>query len=124
MDSVSLVTTALAAGAAQLDEARASIKTSYARLKTLVFGRLGGDPKAEMVLAEYEREPEVWAAPLRAELARTGTDDDPDVVAAAQELMALLDTRGSKSGKYVVNVANAHGVQIGDNNSQVNRFND
>jgi hypothetical protein len=124
MEPVSLVVTALAAGAGQAlrDEARSSVKTAYARLRGLVGKRLGDRPAAEVVLAQYEQAPEVWAEPLKAELAETGADGDPDVVAAAQELMALLDTKGTRSGRYVINVSGGQGVQVGDGNTQTNTF--
>jgi tetratricopeptide (TPR) repeat protein len=44
------------------------------------------------------------------------------LVSAAQELMGLLDASGSQEGKYVVGVLDSQGVQIGDGNSQTNRF--
>jgi RIP homotypic interaction motif len=124
MESVSLVTTALAAGASQAlkDEARASVKTAYAGLKALVTRRLGDSPRAEMILDEHEQAPQTWAAPLEVELAKAGADSDPDVVAAAQELMALLDTQGWRSGKYVIDVSGSQGIQVGDHNTQVNTF--
>jgi len=124
MDPVTLILTALAAGAgiAVLDDARDSVKAMYARLVTLVRERLGESPTTQVLLEEYEREPEIFETPLRAKLTRAGGADDADLVAAAQQLLALLDTRGARAGKYVVNVQGAHGVQIGDHNTQTNTF--
>jgi hypothetical protein len=124
MDPVTLILAALAAGAgtAVLDEARDSVKAMYARLVTLVRERLGESPTTEVLLAEYERDHETYEAPLRAKLIQAGAANDEGLVAAAQQLLALLDTRGARAGKYVVNVEGSQGVQIGDHNTQTNTF--
>jgi hypothetical protein len=121
MDPITLIVTALAAGAALgvQDTASAMVRDAYASLKALVRRRLGGDPGTEMVLARHEQAPETWQAPLKAELARTGADEDADLIAAAK---ALLDLVG-EAGKYTVDVRGAQGVQIGDHNRQDNVFN-
>ena len=121
MDPITLIVTSLAAGAALgvQDTASAMVRDAYASLKALVRRRLGGDPGTEMVLARHEQAPETWQAPLKAELARTGADEDADLIAAAK---ALLDLVG-EAGKYTVDVRGAQGVQIGDHNRQDNVFN-
>ena len=70
MDPVTLIVTALAAGAASAltDEASAAVKDAYARLKALVNKRFATRPKAELVLAEHQAAPQTWEAPLAAEL--------------------------------------------------------
>jgi hypothetical protein len=122
MDPITLIVTALAAGAAlgAQDTVSAMVKDAYAGLKTLVKKRLGGRPGAELVLAKHEQAPETWQAPLMAELAEAGADGDRDLIAAAQ---ALLDLVGGAEGKYTVDVRGAQGVQIGDHNRQDNVFN-
>jgi hypothetical protein len=123
MDPITLIVTALAAGAALglQDTASAMVKDAYASLKALVKKRLGGDPGAELVLTRHEQAPETWQAPLRAELARTGAEGDGDLIAAAK---ALLDLVGAGSaGKYAVDARGAQGVQVGDHNRQDNVFN-
>ena len=121
MDPITLIVTALAAGAALgvQDTASAMVRDAYASLKALVRRRLGGDPGTELVLTRHEQAPETWQAPLKAELARTGADEDADLIAAAK---ALLDLVG-EAGKYTVDVRGAQGVQIGDHNRQDNVFN-
>ena len=106
MDPVTLIVTALAAGAASAlqDGASAAVKDAYARLKALVKKRFAGRPKGELVLAEHEAAPQTWQAPLAAELSAAGAEGDADLVAAAQALMSLVDEAGSRSGKYVVTV--------------------
>jgi RIP homotypic interaction motif len=124
MDPVTLIVTALAAGAASAlqDGASAAVKDAYARLKARVTKRLIHQPKGELVLAEHEYAPQTWEKPLAAELFASGAEGDADLVAAAQMLMNLLDEAGSQSGKYLVAVHGSQGVQVGDHNTQTNTF--
>lgn len=124
MDPITLIITALAAGAALglKDSASSAVTEAYAWLKSQVRNRFGGRPRAELVLAEHEKAPETWQAPLRAELAEVGADSDPDLAAAAQALMSLIDEAGAQAGKYKVDLRGAHGVQVGDHNQQDNAF--
>ena len=125
MDPVTLIVTALAAGAASAlqDGASSAVKDAYASLKALVAKRLGGRPDAELVLTRHEKAPETWQAPLMAELADSAADRDLDLVAAARALMSLVDEAGATAGKYTVDVRGAQGVQIGDHTRQDNVFN-
>jgi hypothetical protein len=124
MDPITLIVTALAAGAALgvKDTASAMVKDAYAGLKALVKKRLGDGPGAELVLAKHEQAPENWQAPLMAELAETGADRDRELIAAAQALLDLVSEAGG-AGKYKVDVQSAQGVQVGDHNRQDNIFN-
>jgi|ERR1017187_5733021 hypothetical protein len=124
MDPITLIVTALAAGAALgvTDVASSAVKDAHAGLKALVKKRFGGRPDAELVLTKHEKAAETWRAPLRAELAEAGADRDPDLVAAAQALMNLVDEAGARAGKYTVDVRGARGVQVGDHNRQDNVF--
>lgn len=124
MDPITLIVTALAAGAASAlqDGASAVVKDAYARLKALVTKRLADRPKGELVLAGHETAPQTWQAPLAAELSAVGANNDADLAAAAQALMSLVDEAGARSGKYVVAVRDSQGVQIGDHNTQTNTF--
>jgi hypothetical protein len=124
VDPVTLIVTALAAGAAEAlkDGMADAVKGAYGRLKALVAGRFAGRPKAELVLAEHEAAPQTWQAPLAAELTAAGADADADLVAAAQALMSLVDAAGSQSGKYTVTIEGSQGVQVGDGNTQTNIF--
>jgi len=124
MDPITLIVTALAAGAASAlqDGASAAVKDAYARLKALVSKRFADRPKGELVLAEHETAPQTWQAPLAAELSVVGAEGDADLAAAAQALMSLVDEAGARSGKYVVAVRDSQGVQVGDHNRQTNIF--
>jgi RIP homotypic interaction motif len=124
MDPITLIVTALAAGAAQgiTDSASAMMKDAYASLRARVKEKLGGKPGAELVLAKHEQAPETWQAPLVAELAEAGADRDRDLIAAAKALLDLIG-EAAGAGKYTVDVRGAQGVQIGDHNRQDNVFN-
>ncbi len=128
MEPITLIVTALAAGAssgalaALSDEVKDGVKAAYAKLRGLVSRRTAGNPVAETALAQYEASPEVWRAPLADELAKAGAADDQELLAAAQALLALLDPAAARAGKYQVTVKDSKGVQVGDGNVQVNRF--
>jgi hypothetical protein len=124
MDPVTLILTALAAGAALgvKDTASAAVKDAYGSLKALAKKRVAGRGDGELVLARYEEAPTAWERPLAAELTAVGADADPELVAAAQVLMRLVDEAGSRSGNYAVTVRDSQGVQVGDHNTQTNTF--
>jgi hypothetical protein len=124
MDPITLILSALAAGAlgGVREEATAAVKDAYAGLKRLVAARFAGKPSAEVALAEHATDPETWQAPLAKALTETGTDSDPAVIEAAQQLMELLDQAGARAGKYTVDLRGAQGVQVGDHNRQDNVF--
>jgi hypothetical protein len=128
MDPITLIVAALVAGAASgaLDEvkdgAKAGVKAAYAKLRALVTKKVAGNPGAEAALAEIEADPETWKAPLAAKLTQLDAAGDQDLVTAAKEFMDLIDEAGAKAGKYNVVIANSRGVQVGDGNTQINRF--
>jgi hypothetical protein len=126
MEEITLILTALAGGAtagtldALKDDVKDKAKAAYAKLHGLVSHRFRGNPSAEIVLSEYEADPETYAVPLVKKLTQVGVDDE--LVATARALMELIDQAGAKSGKYNVTVRDSKGVQIGDGNIQVNKF--
>jgi hypothetical protein len=124
MDPITLIVTALAAGAALgvTDAASSAVKDAYAGLRALAGKRLAGRPAGEVVLAEHEKAPGMWQAPLLAELTGAAAGRDLDLVAAAQTLLNLVDVAGARAGKYTVDVRGAQGVQMGDRNKQDNVF--
>lgn len=124
MDPIPLIMGALAAGAASglADTATGAVKDAYAGLRDLVWRRVAGRRVAQTALEEHERAPQVWQAPLPAELVAVGADTDAQIIAAAQRVMALVDEAGSAAGKYLVDLSGAQGVQVGDHNIQTNTF--
>jgi hypothetical protein len=125
MDPITLIVTALAAGAATgaKDAASSAVKDAYAGLRVLARKRLGGRPDGDLVLARHQEAPDTWRAPLMAELDQSGAGRDANLVAAAEALMRLIDQAGTRAGKYSVNAQGAKGLQIGDHNEQRNVFN-
>jgi hypothetical protein len=125
VDPVSLVLNALTSGAAQgiADSVGDIVKSAYGRLKHLVAAKLVGNSAGEVALEEHAADPETWRAPLSKSLTVSGAAADTEVLAAAQELLALLDPTGTAQGKYQVDLRGAQVVQVGDGNQQFNTFN-
>lgn len=123
MDPVTLIVTALAAGAGAAAKDTASVvKDAYYGLRALVKKRLAGRPEAELVLARYQEAPQTWQAPLAAELHAAGAARDAELLGAARALMTLVDEAGATAGKYTVDMRGAQGVQAGDRNTQLNEY--
>jgi hypothetical protein len=124
MEPVTLILTALAAGAGLglKGAASSAVTDAYNGLKALVRRKLAARSDGELVLARHEQAPQTWEGPLAEELTAAGAAEDQDLVTAAQELMALVDTAGSAAGKYQVVVHGSEGVQVGDHNIQHNTF--
>jgi hypothetical protein len=124
MDPVTLIVTALAAGAASAlqDDAKDAVKAVYARLRDMLRVRFSGRRVGELALAEHEAAPGMWEPQLRAELAATGAESDAELVDAAQALLSLVDPAGVRGGKYYVSIRGGQGIQVGDHNTQTNTF--
>ena len=73
-------------------------------------------------MARHAQDPETWDRPLAMELEQAGAARDADLVAAARDLMELLDVTGFREGRYAVSVHESQGVQVGDGNTQANYF--
>jgi hypothetical protein len=125
MDPLTLILTALVTGAtASLkDTAGDAIKDAYNGLKTLIQRKFMGKPTAEMALTEHEKKPDVWKAPLEEGLKETGTDQDQEVIAAAQKLMTLVQPQQAAMGKYNVQITgDVQGFAQGDNQQVTMNF--
>ncbi len=116
MDPTTLIISALAAGATAglTDTASQVVKDAYAGLKALIQKRFAGKPEAEMALAQHEKKPEVWEAPLKDALTEVGADQDEAIIQKAQELLKLVQPQQVGMGKYNVQIGEAQGVVIGD----------
>lgn len=126
MDPITLILSALAAGAAAAakDTASEAIKDTYQGLKVLVQRHFSGKPRAEMVLDEYEKEPGVWKEPIKKALTETGIDKDEAIVKAAQALMAKVDPQAAAQGKFNINISGSvEGQVIGDHAQVTMNFN-
>ena len=123
VEPVTLILTALAAGAAAggKDAAASVVKDAYAGLKQLVAKRFTGKPSAEVALAEHEGDPATWQAPLTKALAEAQVGQDEQILAAARRLLELTDPDGTRAGKYtLIDARGAHHAQFGDHNRQIN----
>lgn len=124
MDPITLIVTALAAGAALglKDTTSAAVKDAYDALRELARKRLNGRRDGDLVLDRHAEAPATWQGPLAAELTDAEAGSDVALLAAAAAMMSLADTAGFSAGKYDVDARGAHGVQIGDGNTQHNAF--
>jgi hypothetical protein len=124
MDPITLIVTALSAGAgsAVQDGASAAMKETYARLLSLARERLSRRPNGGMVLRQHAANPKQWDRPLIKALRAEGAVGDAELIATAQALLQLTDEAGSRRGKYVIHAENVQGMQIGNHNTQDNVF--
>ena len=132
MEPVSLIVTALIAGAAAggKEAATAAVKDAYESLKALLTRRLGERRVAHAVLADVEQAAAKGADQVDAvsqedldrEVKRSGADTDPELQRLAEELLTLLGRPGPQAGKYTTDVSHAQGLQVGDHNTQTNTF--
>jgi RIP homotypic interaction motif len=130
MDPILLIVTALATGAsagtldALKDDGKDAAKAAYSRLRALAKKRVAGRPDGELALERHATDPRRWEPVLTGELFEAGASTDADLMAAAKALMELVDEGGARSGKYMVTIKDSKGVQVGDNNIQVNDYSD
>jgi hypothetical protein len=105
MDPVTLILAALAAGAASGagDTAAQAVKDGYAGLKALLKRKFAGNAKAEETLAEHEADPDTYEKPLAKQLKETRADQDAEILAAAEQLVAAAQQAGVRT-KYHVTV--------------------
>jgi Effector-associated domain 10 len=126
MDPITLLLTALAAGAAAGAQGTASqaVKDGYAGLKALILKRFAGRQAAETALVEYEKDEETWKKPLQKSLAEVGADRDEDILQQAQHLLKQINPQQASQGKYNINIGEAKGNAIGDNARVENTWSD
>jgi hypothetical protein len=107
MDPITIILTALTAGATAL--ASEALKDAYTGLKTLLQRKFAGKLAAEVALAKHEEKPDAWKIALKEELQETGADQDQEIITAAQMLIQLAKEQqgakthtfeGSTSGDY------------------------
>jgi hypothetical protein len=121
---VEIIVAALAAGATAgvTNTASSAVQDAYTGLRDALRRRLRGRGRAEEALDAQETDTGVWQARVGEDLTDSGADRDDDVLAAAQRLLALVDSAGTRAGKYTVDLRDAKGVQVGDHNTQHNTF--
>jgi hypothetical protein len=127
MDPVTLILTALTAGAAASvkDTASAAIKDSYTGLKALIQRKFEGKPKAQAALIDYEEDPETYEKPLKKALIEIQLDQERDILEAAQNVMNFVQPQQAAMGKFAIqNTGNVQGQVIGDNANVTQHFGD
>lgn len=124
MSGVELVAAALTAGATAglTDTAHAAVRDAYTGLVSAVRQRLGRDDPEAAVLDEHATDPTGRHEQLVAALASADAGEDTELVAAARRLLTQLDPPSVQAGKYVVDLREAKGVQIGDNPTMTLHF--
>ena len=105
MDPVTLIVSALAAGAASAlkESAGDAIKSGYEKLKSLILARAGHNEDLERVLEKHEEKPEVWSAPLKDMLVESGADKDPEIVDTAHELAKVVAPAAKAFEQHIEN---------------------
>lgn len=116
MDPITLIVTALAAGAttALQETAGKAIKDAYQGLTTLLKQKFAKDPKATIALESHAEDPQTWQKPLEKSIRETGVAQDQEVLLAAQKMLELIESQKS-SPKYDVDIrGNVKGFVQGD----------
>ncbi len=115
MEAVSMILTALAAGAvsALQDTAATAVKDAYQGLRTLIEKKFGDQPKGAELVEEYTNDPDTWEKPLAKELEKVGAEQDEQILQAAKQLLEMLQTQ-PEGGKYNVQVSDSQGVVVGE----------
>lgn len=118
MDPITLILNALTAGAAASIQSTTSdaVKDLYNGLKTRIQHKLSGKQNAELVLSEYESDPETWETPLKKVLTQEQIDREQDILAAARSLILQINPQQDVSIKYSTTIyGNIEGYVQGDN---------
>jgi hypothetical protein len=80
----------------------------------LLQRKFAGKPVAEVALAEHEKKPDIWKAPLAQGLQETEAYQDQEIIAAALRLIQLAQSRLGDQGSTTVNIHGpAQGTIIG-----------
>lgn len=125
MDPISLIESALVAGAAAStkDTANQAIKDAYNSLKTLLSRFFTDKPKAQVILDEHESDPETYEKPLKKVLTEAHADQNTELLAAAKQVIALVQPQQMGMGKYTIqNNGPVQGQTIGEHNTITQHF--
>lgn len=126
VDPINIVLAALATGAtaAAQETASQAVKDAYTGLKVLISKRFEKKSHAEMALAEYEKDADIWEKPLQKSLVETGVDQDEAVVQQAQHLLKLLHPQQDSQNRADVIIGKrSQGIVIGDHAQVTQTFN-
>ena len=102
MDPVTLIVTALAAGAAAAakDVGGDAVKSAFNGLKALIAKKFGGKPDVTEAVTKVEQNPESNGRKetLKEELQAAGADKDQELLAQVQAFLKLLEDKGVPTG--------------------------
>ncbi|MGY1960774.1 hypothetical protein [Nocardia gipuzkoensis] len=120
MDPLTIIASALVAGAAAggKDAATAAVRDSYTALRNLLSRHITAD--AEAAIEANANDPDDVTS-LEAALADTGLDENAEVRAAAEALLAKLEPDLPRS-EYRIDLRGAKGVLFGTHGTQNNTF--
>lgn len=114
MDALSIIFTALIAGAAAAAEdlAGQALKEAYNALKDLIIQKLGGASKVEAAIDAVEQRPqsEGRKALLREQLTSASGDIDATVIEQAEAFLKLLKDGGWISGSFYQAIVTGSGA--------------
>jgi len=124
MDPISIIVTALTAGAvsALQETAGTAIKDAYQGLAILLKRKFTKDPKATAALEGHAEDPKTWQKPLEKSILETGAAEDEEILLDAQKLLNLVQSQKS-SPKYNVKIrGDVQGLVQGDHASVTMNF--
>lgn len=124
MDPITVIVTALIAGAAAggSDAAAAAVRDAYAAIRNRL-SQAGRDAETTAAIEANEAAPGENVAAIEAAVTRTGLGSDQEAGAAASRLLANLSSDRIEQAKSLIDLSHAQGVQVGDHNTQNNTFN-
>jgi hypothetical protein len=112
MEPITLILTALATGAATAAASggKEAIQDAYHGLKKLIQEKYAA-ANTGIELIEKDPESSAFQAAAKELLEPTGAAEDPEVIQAAQELMAKAEPAKAAEGRYNVHIAgNVYGM--------------
>ena len=126
MDPVTLILSALVAGAsaAAKETASQAAKDAYSGFKELLARKLRHRPDAAAILQEPEKAPEEWRTQVEKELTESGVANDKELIRAARAVMAMADPNGVQIGKYNVIIKGSKGIVTGHHQTITMNFDD
>lgn len=123
MDPITIIVGALIAGAAAggSEAASAAVRDAYTALRNRIQ-RAGADSETSIAIETNERDPGSNVAEIEAVIARHRLVEDLQVRAVAEALLEQLPADRVADAKNHIDLRHAKGVQVGDRNTQQNRF--
>jgi len=105
MDPISLILSALVAGATQT--AGGLAQDAYNGLKSLIKCKFESQGKSDSItiLDKYEQKPEKTKPLLEDELTEVGADKDEEIIKLAQKLLGQLHPQEAAEGKFDIQIS-------------------